>query len=261
MDDFWGLAVKFVLTPEGSLAGSFPDFLGKLAYYLVCCSHGAFKPSFNLLPTKYTLITRMPSDFIIPISAPNKRRSFSFVALCFNDLILFMEKKKKENLWATALELEQGRQQTTVEWNVWFIRGELGKVIVSYSWFALSRVDPPISEWFYTKEIRVLNFSTSQSWNKLLPYGLGLERRETRNEGGFQLLASIHLELNSSETQLSEKRNKWSFTSSRVDLRSLLSVEEERSPVFLTTHLAGMSFLPLWGGLRKRHFAALVTQI
>lgn len=87
--------MKFVLTPEGSLAGSFLDFLGKLAYYLVCCSHGAFKPSFNLLPTKYTLITRMPSDFIIPISAPNKRRSFSFVALCFNDLILFMEKKKK----------------------------------------------------------------------------------------------------------------------------------------------------------------------
>lgn len=95
MDDFWGLAVKFALTPEGSLAGSFPDFLGKLAYYLVCCSHGAFKPSFNLFPTKYTLITRMPSDFIIPISAPNKLRSFSFVALCFNDLILFMEKKRK----------------------------------------------------------------------------------------------------------------------------------------------------------------------
>ena len=37
----------------------------------------------------------MPSDFIIPISAPNKLRSFSFVALCFNDLILFMEKKRK----------------------------------------------------------------------------------------------------------------------------------------------------------------------
>ena len=58
-----------------------------------------------------------------------------------------------------------------------------------------------------------------------LPYGLGLERRETRKEGGFQLLASIHLELNSSETQLCEKRTKWSVTSSRVDLRSLLSVE------------------------------------
>ena len=79
---------------------------------------------------------------------------------------------------------------------------------------------------------------------KLPPYGLGLKGRGTRKEGGFQLPAWVHLELNSSETQMSERGINGHLLPGLI-LRSLLSVEEERSPLFLTTYLAEMSLLPL----------------
>lgn len=178
----------------------------------------------------------MPSDFIIPISAQNKLRSLSFVALCFNDLILFMDKRRKsQNYWSRA----GARTTAHISWSETsgLQREELGKVIVSYSWFAFSRVDPQNNEWFYTKEIRVLNFSTSQSWNTASAIWFGPWRKGTRKEGGFQLLASIHLELNSSETQLTEKRNKWSFTS-MVDSQIFTVSWGGKRPLYLD-HISG----------------------
>lgn len=87
--------------PRRLLSWVFPDFLQSVGLLAVCCSPWNFQPSFNFLPTKYPLFTGMPSDFTLSPSAQNKLRSLSFVALCFNDTVLFMDKEKiSELLWS-----------------------------------------------------------------------------------------------------------------------------------------------------------------
>ena len=183
------------------------------------------------------------------------------LALLLSVLMIWFSSWKKENLRTTDLDWNKDSSTHLLEGNIWFIKrgareGDSLVFLVCLfqdgspnQWVILHKRNQGIT-FLYLSELK-------QSFHHMV---WALKEGGLGRKGASNFLLGFTWNLTPLKLRW-VKRGINGHLLPGLILRSLLSVEEERSPLFLTTYLAEMSLLPLWGGLRKGHFEALVTQI